>query len=133
MLTNSSTALYLAGQSSGMPSVQIPVGIGCGSKSLDRPNQKDEIEETVECPPKDIRVSESIVHVVARSSQPTPSHTVGVGGGGGGGAGRGGRGVEKRRGEDGTAVNEKVVSCIDVEGGKLDRISVSKRLDTLAD
>ena len=41
--------------------------------------------------------------------------------------------MEKRRGEDGIAVNEKVVSCIDVEGGKLDRISVSKRLDTLAD
>ena len=97
-----------------MPSVQIPVRIGCGSKSLDRPNQKDEIEETVECSPKDIRVSESIVHVVARSSQPTPSHTVGVGGGGGGG--RGWRGVEGRRGEDGIAVNEKVTSCTDVEG-----------------
>ena len=95
-----------------MPSVQIPVRIGCGSKSLDRPNQKDEIEETVECPPKDIRVSESIVHVVARSSQPTPSHTVGVGGGGG----RGWRGVEGRRGEDGITVNEKVSSSTDVEG-----------------
>ena len=83
-----------------MPSVQIPVGIGCGSKSLDRPNQKDEIEETVECPPKDIRVSESIVHVVARSSQPTPSHTVGVGGRGRGlgWEGREGGGEEARGG-----------------------------------
>ena len=46
-----------------------------------------------------------------------------------GGAGGGvGRGAEK-----GIAVNEKVTSCTDVEGDMLDRISVSTRLDTLAD